>query len=309
LKNFNVSNETKVGALASIIIVILILGFNFLKGEELFSTTTNYNVRFPNAAGLQKSASVLHQGVKVGAVRQVSLAEDGNGVVVLFYLNDRIKLNKASVARLFSTDFFGTKALNIVVNDNPVRLSKNDTVNGIIDPSLLESLGATVDPLREKTESLIAGLDRTVSALDTQKIKAILAHLESTSGGISSLVNKQNSKLNTILANVESITNNLRKNNEIITAALSNINAITDSVAKSDLKSTLANAEHTLAQTDSIFTKINKGEGSIGLLVNDKALYNNLNQTAVDLDKLLADMKANPKRYVHFSLFGRKNKE
>ena len=141
------------GALASIIIVILILGFNFLKGEELFSTTTNYYVRFPNAAGLQKSSSVLNQGVKVGAVRQVNLAEDGNGVLVLFYLNDRIKLNKASVARLFSTDFFGTKALNIVVNDNPVRLSKNDTVNGIIDPSLLESLGATVDPLREKPKT------------------------------------------------------------------------------------------------------------------------------------------------------------
>ncbi len=309
MKKLNVSNETLVGALASIAIVILILGFNFLKGEEVFSTTTNYYVRYPNASGLQNSASVLNQGVKVGSVRRVTLSQDGKGVLVQFYMNDKVKVTKGSLAKLISTDLFGTKALNVEVAPGTNYLSSNDTLEGSIEPSPLEALGTDLNPLREKAENLIVSIDTLVSALEAARIRAILANLESTSSSLSTMVSSQNSRLNTILANVESITGNLKKNNELISAALANVHAISDSIAKSNLTNVIENARKALDQTQTILTKINNGEGSLGLLVNDKNLYNNLNQSSADLDKLLVDLKKNPKRYVHFSVFGKKQKE
>jgi len=309
LKKLNISNETLVGALAAIAIVVLILGFNFLKGEEVFSTTTNYYVRYENASGLQNSASVLHQGVKVGSVRRVTLSKNGNGVDVQFYVNDKVKVTKGSIARLVSTDLFGTKALNIVVVPGDEFLSRDDTLLGTIEPSPLEALGTDLNPLREKTEHLITGIDTLVSALETERIKAILANIEGTSAALNQMVSAENSKLNRMLSNVESITNNLKANNELINAALANVHAISDSIAKSELTSTIATAKEVMDKTNTIMHKINQGEGSLGLLVNDKALYNNLNQTAIDLDKLMVDLQKNPKRYVHFSVWGRKQKD
>lgn len=309
MKKLNISNETLVGALAAIAIVVLILGFNFLKGEEVFSTTTNYYVRYENASGLQNSASVLHQGVKVGSVRRVTLAKNGDGVEVQFYVNDKVKVTKGSIARLVSTDLFGTKALNIVVVPGDEFLSRDDTLLGTIEPSPLEALGTDLNPLREKTEHLITGIDTLVSALETERIKAILANIEGTSAALNQMVSAENSKLNRMLSNVESITNNLKANNELINAALANVHAISDSIAKSELTSTIATAKEVMDKTNTIMHKINQGEGSLGLLVNDKALYNNLNQTAIDLDKLMVDLQKNPKRYVHFSVWGRKQKD
>lgn len=309
MKKLNISNETLVGALAAIAIVVLILGFNFLKGEEVFSTTTNYYVRYENASGLQNSASVLHQGVKVGSVRRVTLSKNGDGVDVQFYVNDKVKVTKGSIARLVSTDLFGTKALNIVVVPGDEVLSRDDTLLGTIEPSPLEALGTDLNPLREKTEHLITGIDTLVSALETQRIKAILANIEGTSAALNQMVSAENSKLNRMLSNVESITSNLKANNELITAALANVHAISDSIAKSELTSTIATAKEVMDKTNTIMQKINQGEGSLGLLVNDKALYNNLNQTAIDLDKLMVDLQKNPKRYVHFSIWGRKQQE
>lgn len=307
MKKPKISNETLVGALAAVAITVLILGFNFLKGEEVFSTTSNYYVRFPDAAGLQNSASVLHQGVKVGSVRKVGLAKDGNGVMVQFYINNKVKVLEGSVAKLISTDFFGTKALSIAVGNGEIVIAEDDTIPGLIEPSLLETLGTEIDPLRKKTESLLTHIDTLVAAIETDKIRAIMANLEKSSGSLNQLVSEQDSRLNKMLADAQAITGNLRKNNELINAALANVHAISDSLAKSQLTTTINNARLALEKTDLLLTKINKGEGSMGLLVNDTSLYFHLSQSAINLDRLLIDLKENPKRYVHFSVFGRKN--
>jgi phospholipid/cholesterol/gamma-HCH transport system substrate-binding protein len=306
LKKLNISNETLVGALAAVAITVLILGFNFLKGEEVFSTTSNYYVRYPDAAGLQNSASVLHQGVKVGSVRKVTLAKDGQGVMVQFYINNKVKVLEGTVAKLISTDFFGTKALAIVVGNGQQVIAEDDTLTGLIEPSLLETLGTEIDPLRKKTESLLTHIDTLVAAIETDKVRTIMANLEKSSSSLNQLVSEQDSRLNKMLADAQAITSNLRKNNELINAALANVHAISDSLAKSQLTTTINNARLALEKTDLLLTKINKGEGSMGLLVNDTSLYYNLSQSAVNLDRLLIDLKENPKRYVHFSIFGKK---
>lgn len=311
MNKFKVSNETLVGAFAAVAITVLLLGFNFLKGEELFSTTTNYYVSYNNAMNLQSSASVMYRGIKVGSVRKVQFRKDGQGVIVQFYVNDRIKLPKDSEVLLITTDLFNTRALEIKIPESSTShafYGKNDTLTGYLMPGMLDKLGEELSPLLAHVESLSKKLDDLVGAIEPQKIANSIASIERSTAGLDEMLNGNNSKLNSMLDHVNSITKNFKDNQHLLNAALANVEQITDSLAKSQLTSTIAKAHESLEQTAQLFEKINKGEGSIGLLVNDKSLYENLSKSSDSLDKLLEDMKAHPKRYVHFSLFGRKLK-
>lgn len=305
MNKFKVSNETLVGAFAAITIAILLLGYNFLKGEELFSTTTNYYVSYPDALGLQSSAAVMHKGIKVGSVRKIAFRGDLAGIMVQFYVNDKVKLPIGSEVRLISTDLFNTRALEITLpNENNGKFyGKNDTIRGVIAPGMLDKLGDEFSPLVTSLNQLI---DSLRLAIEPQKIRGTVNNLEQTTYNLNALLADKNSQLNKILRDIASISSNLKSNNETLTAAMANVHAITDSLAKANLTQTIAQAHTSLEQTSEIMRKINAGEGSIGLLLNDKQLYQNLNKSAADLDSLVIDLKANPKRYVHFSIFGKK---
>jgi phospholipid/cholesterol/gamma-HCH transport system substrate-binding protein len=308
MPKFKVSNETLVGALATVSVTILLLGYNFLKGEELFTTTTNYYAAFDNALNLQSSAPVMYRGIKVGSVRKIQFLPNAQGVVVQFYVNDRVKMPVSSKVRLISTDLFNTRALELAPSDdwNAPLHKKNDTIPGEIGAGLMDKLEAELGPTLKNVESVTAELNRVLKALESSKLQNTMQSLESTTAGLDKLINDPSSRLNKMLANVQSISQNLKNNQEVLNAALANINAITDSLAKAELTSTVFQARLALEQTTQVMEKINKGEGTVGMLVNDKALYENLNRTAADLDKLMIDMRENPKRYVHFSVFGRK---
>jgi len=305
VNKLKVSNETLVGAFAAVTIAILLLGYNFLKGEEIFTTTTNYYVSYPDAMGLQSSAAVMHKGIKVGSVRKIAFREDLKGILVQFYVNDKVKLPMGSEVRLVSTDLFNTRALEIVLPTTPNNsfYAKNDTITGSIAPGLLDKFGEEFSPLVSSLNLLI---DSLRLAIEPQKIKGTVNNLEQTTQNLNALLADKNSQLNKILRDIASISSNLRSNNETLTAAMANVHAITDSLAKANLTQTLTQAHATLEQTSEIMRKINTGQGSLGLLLNDKQLYNNLNKSAADLDSLVIDLKANPKRYVHFSVFGKK---
>ncbi len=304
MNNLKVSNETLVGAFAAVAITILLLGYNFLKGEELFSTTTNYFVTYEDALGLQSSAPVIHKGIKVGSVRKIILDDIQGQIVVQFYVNDKIKLDKDSEIRLISTDLFNTRALEIVLGEKKTAFhQKNDTIRGTVSGGLLDKVGEQFTPLVASVNSLIDSLNRTI---DPTKIKGTVNNLEQSTAALSTMLSDKNSQLNKILRDVASISNNIKSNNEVINAALANVEAITDSLAKARLTETIAQAHLALEQTTEVMRKVNEGEGSLGMLVNDKKLYDHLSKTAADLDSLVVDLKANPNRYVHFSVFGRK---
>jgi len=304
VNKLKVSNETLVGAFAAITITILLLGYNFLKGEELFSTTSNYYVAFPDAMGLQSSAAVMHKGIKVGSVRKIMLDDTNGQIVVEFYLNDKVKLDKGSEIKLVSTDLFNTRALEIVLGGSKTAFfESNDTIPGSIAGGLLDKVGEQFTPLVASINSLVDSLNQ---AIDPSKIKGTVNNLEQSTASLSAMLSDKNSQLNKILRDVASISNNIKSNNEVINAALANVEAITDSLAKARLTETIAQAHLALEQTTAVMRKVNEGEGSLGMLVNDKKLYDNLNKSAADLDSLMVDLKANPKRYVHFSVFGKK---
>lgn len=308
MKKNRISNETLVGALAAVAITILLLGFNFLKGEEVFSTTTDYNVSYKDAMGLQNSSAVLYKGIKVGTVRKVQLREDKAGVIVQFYVNDKVKLTKGSSAKLVTTDLFNTRAIEISLAEGTEYLAKNDTLYGEIDPGLIDKLSVELSPLLNDIKLILINVDSITAAIDHNSLRNTLHNIEGTTASLDAMLNNKNSDFNRILNNVASISKNLKDNNELLSAAMANVHAITDSLAKADLTNTIAQARNALAETAILLQKINDSEGSMGLLVNDKVLYNNLAQTSENLDKLLVDMKANPKRYVHFSVFGKKEK-
>lgn len=246
--------------------------------------------------------------MKVGSVESIQFSKDGKGVIVEFYVSNKVKIPVGSEAKLVTTDLFNTRAIELLLTNETNLHGENDTLLGSIALGLMDQLGEELSPLLADVKKAVEHLNQITASIDGATLQKTMQNIESTTASLSQMTSDKNSKLNRILNNVASITKNIEENNELIGAALANVHAITDSLAKAELTNTIAQARMALAQTSAVMEKINKGEGSIGLMVNDKALYENLSKSSDDLDKLLIDMKANPKRYVHFSIFGRKEK-
>lgn len=315
--SFKVSNETKVGALAAIAITLLVLGYNFLKGKDLFTSTKVYYAIYDRVEGLTGSTAVTVNGYKVGQITKVALMPEENmRVKVTIEVFSDIEIGDSSIARITNADLFGSKAIELVLSGKPKLLESGSTLISETQPSLTSSLSDIAKPLKEKIESILVSLDSVVGGESGAHLRGTIANLDhithnfkSTSDNLDKLVAEQSQKLDAIFGNVLSISNNLKNNNENINAVIANLRRVSDTLAASNIKQVVANAEATLKEVALITDKINKGEGSIGLLVNDKKLYNNLEQSASSLDALLKDMKEHPKRYVHFSIFGRKDKK
>lgn len=313
-----VSNETKVGALTAIAIVVLILGYNFLKGKDLFTSTTKYYAIYNRVDGLAPSNPITVSGYRIGQVTDVELMpHDSMRVKVGFEVKSEIAVGDSTIAKLYNADFFGSKAIELILHsDKSTAILKNkDTLQSFMEPSLINTVSEIAAPIREKAESLIVSLDSVIGGESGENLKRTInnvrilsSNLNQTSQKLNNILDDQRTRLNIIFANVQSITTNLKENNEKITATISNLKSVSDTLAAVKIQDLVLKAENTLANVNAITEKINSGEGSLGLLLNDKELYNNLNNSAKDLDELLKDLKAHPKRYVHFSIFGRKNK-
>ncbi len=317
-----ISNETKVGSFTAIVITMLVLGYNFLKGNDVFSRTNFYYAIYDNVDGLTTSNAVKLNGLKVGQVKEVTIRPDFT-LLVRFEIRADLPISKYDTANIVATDLFGTKALVLTNCRQQPLANENDTINGILKPGMMQALGDAMGPVKAKTTELLLVIDSVAKSLketlgskgnsdlaaSLADIRATIGNLKTMSGSLSSLVGEENSRLNQILGNVASISKNLKDNNEVLSKTMKNMKSITDSLAATDLKNTIAQTRNTLAGLNEVIKKINSGEGSLGLLVNDKKLYDNLQNTAADLDKLVIDLKANPKRYVHISVFGGKEKK
>jgi len=196
-------------------------------------------------------------------------------------------------------------------------LSSNDTYYAIYDnidgleEDLVSSLSNELMPVKNKIENLVVSMDSVLAIFDDERrenLKGSLDSINKITSELSVLLDSKNSKLAKILSNVESISNNLKNNNEQISNILANFSSISDSLEQANIKETILNANKILAEFSEISRKINDGKGTVGLLINNDSLYNNLNVLAADLDSLVVDLNENPKRYVHFSLFGKKDK-
>lgn len=305
------SKEIKIGLFALVSFVILYTGINYLRGTPILSGQSTYYVVFNESDGLVKSAPVVYKGFKIGMVRKINFDQENDRIIVSFIASNEFKIPTTAEITIESDGLLGGKVIALKWPPKPDAFFKEkDTLFGTNNSSLTEMLTEELLPMKDNLQSLLKNLDSISSHVNqlfaSGNMQQTLEHTANASKKLDQMLASESQKLSIILGNVQSITDNLNKNNGQLTHIFANMASITDSLAKADLVQTLNHAKKTLEETQIAMQKINKGEGSLGLLLNDKKLYDNLNQSASNLDKLMIDLRANPNRYVHFSLFGRK---
>ena len=312
------SKEFKVGLVAIATIAIFIWGFNYLKGLDIFKTYKTFYAIYPRVNGLMEANPVSIHGLNVGQVSRISFTPDMSGnIIVEFMVTTDLPLPKNSIANIYSSDLMGSKAIEIVIGDASTYLDDGDTLISEVEATLKDAVNQQIAPLKNKAEELIGSIDSAVVAIrgvfnrrtrenlrnSIESIRITLKNLESATYNIDTLVSSQKSRLAAILDNVESITGNLRENNENITNIINNFSTISDSLAKAQIPKTFDNINSTISDLAEVVEKVNTGQGTIGLLLNDDKLYNNLQKASNNLNALLEDLQQNPKKYVRFSLF------
>jgi phospholipid/cholesterol/gamma-HCH transport system substrate-binding protein len=307
-----ISNETKIGALTAVAITILILGYSFLRGNDVFLSSNRYYAVYKKVDGLSVSRPVLVNGFQIGTVSKMELLPDGR-TKVQFKVQRQYNVPSNTVAALVSTDLLGSKAISFQYGNSNTMAEDNDMLKSEIEGGLAESLA----PIQAKAEDLITKLDSTLGSINKilnpafQKnidrsflsIANSLQTLEGTTKKIDALVGGQTGRINNIMANTEAVSDNLKNTSAHLTAISSNFDKVSNDVANANIKQMLDNANKATADLQSVMNKINNDKGTMGLLMNDPKFYNNLTNATRSLDSLLSDLKAHPKRYVHFSVF------
>ncbi len=297
---------------------LFVWGFNFLKGKDIFNKEDIYYAEYPTVNGLVKSNPIILNGLRVGLVSDIFFHPDKSGrLIVELSVTTDFPIPSNSIARIVSSDLMGSKAVEIRLGDSPTPLQPNDTLIPQIEASLMDEVNAQVLPLKNKAEGLISSVDSLViimqSLLDKNAQKNIfeginsiaqtIKNLEHTTATVDSIVTKEKSRLASILYNIELITRNLEANNAQITAILTNTARFTDTLSHADIAGTVNKINSSLSELNQLLLAINKGQGSAGKLITNDTLYNELERSAEQLNKLLEDVRLNPKRYVKISLF------
>jgi len=307
-----ITREFKIGIVAVIAIVLTIWGINFLKGINVLKPTDKYYAVYNNVKGLIESAVVYLNGYKVGNVTGIAFDRNNmNKIVVQISLHQKLKLprNTALVIRSASL-ISGTKDLDLVPGNEPGFHESGDTLVSLLQVELTDY----IDPIRHQVESLVTSMNTLMVSLNglmDEKTRAnmqgAIANLNGALGSLR-LSLQSTGSLSESMDNLASFTGNLEKNNERISAILENFGAISDTLKQADLKALINNADVTFAKIAELFDQINKGKGTAGQLITNDSLYNNLNSALASLDSLLTDLREHPKRYVHLSVFGKKDK-
>ena len=318
LRTMKIGRELRVGAFGIVTLTLFIIGINFIKGKDLFHKSRTFYAVYNSTSGIQDAAPVSISGLNIGKVTDIGFVNKNSSKILLeFTIYNPIFIPVNSEARIFSLDLLGTKNVEIILGNSSLPAQDGDTLLSSTQMSLSEEVNKQVAPIKEKAENLLSSLDTMVTVLqsvfnsETRKsinasflsIQSTLTNLESTSYNLDTLVYGQRKRLERILFNIESITTNFRKNDDKISNVISNFSMISDTLARANIAGTLANLNNALTHVADISEKIDKGEGSLGLLINDQKLYNNLNNSAAQLNALIEDMKINPYRYVNFSVF------
>lgn len=320
----NIKKEVKVGGLMIIALAVLFWGVNFLKGNDVFKKHRTFYGKYNGVDGLSVSSKVLVNGFKIGKVTKIVLGKNQNEIIVVFNVdNNDLVIPKNTIARLISEDYFGTKAISLIIGDANVIANNKDTLITDAQSSLQEEVNKQVLPIKKKAESLISSVDSVVIAFRAvfnpktnesirdaiYSINATLKNVEAISFGLDTLLGTKNSELAQIVGNIKVVSSNIKKNSFELNNIIKNVNGVTDSLAASNITSIINNANLSLIEMQSVIHKVNSGEGSLGMLINNDSLYNNLVASSVNLDKLIIDLKANPGRYVNVSIFGGKDKK
>lgn len=294
--------EVTIAITACVAVVILFFGLNFLKGMTIFSSDNSYYVRFHDIQGLSKANPIYADGYKVGVVKDIYYDYAGNGdVIVKFDVDNNLRIPKGSTAEVGS-DLMGNVKMNLLMANNPrERVNPGDTIQGATNSGLM----GRVAQILPTVEALVPKIDSILTSVNALLADPALAATLHNAQQITSNLTTTSQQLNVLMANLnKSVPGMLNKAD----ATLANTQKLTNNLASVDIQTTMNEVNSTISNLKTFTDNLNNGKGSLGLLMNDPGLYNNLNSTMISADSLLIDLKAHPKRYVHFSLFGKKEK-
>tara|TARA_R100000306_G_scaffold742_1_gene1899 strand:+ start:3981 stop:4952 length:972 start_codon:yes stop_codon:yes gene_type:complete len=304
------SREVKTGILAIGAILLFIFGYSYLKGSNLLEKNRTFYVKYDNVEGLSKSAPVTINGLKVGKIQNIGFENQEGRLVVEFTVENDFDFSKNSLVRIYSSGLIGGKSLGIYPEYDRNNLAKSgDTLNGEVEKGMLDAVTERLGPLEEKVNGTLATLDTLLLSFtaivdeDTQNnLKEAIASLRNSSNSfegitanVNSLLGENKEKLNRTFTNLDVTTENFA--------------SLSDSLSKIETGQMVEDLENVTSKLNTLVSRVENGEGSIGKLMKDEQLYNNLEGATRQLEQLLQDMKLNPKRYVHFSLFGKRAKE
>lgn len=304
------SREIKTGVFALFSVLLFIFGYQFIKNSSLFQTSKEFYVVYDNVVGLENGAPVTINGMRVGKVKNLSLANKvGDAVLVSFVIDNDFEFSKSSVIKIYSSGIIGGNNLAIIpAIDDPIMAQAGDTLRGELEAGLIDGLIEKFTPLEKSIISTLTKVDTVLldidQVLDTQtrmhlrqsmkSLSVTMDQLSQTAAGLNELVGRNQNELDAAFKS--------------ITKTSTNLEIITDSIASVNTAQMLTDLSGSIKSLNQITNSMAEGQGSLGALIQDDGLYNDLRSLTEDAQNLLQDIKNQPKRYVHFSLFGRKDK-
>jgi phospholipid/cholesterol/gamma-HCH transport system substrate-binding protein len=296
------SNEIKIALVAIVGIVVLYFGLQFLKGLTLFSSDNRYFVKFDNISGLSVSSPIYANGYRVGVVEDIIFDYKHNGdITAVVGIDKQMQLPKGSTAEI-SSDMLGNVKLELVLGAiTDGLLAPGDTINGGMQMGLMGQ-AATMVP---QIQAMLPKLDSILASVNALLADPALAHSLHNVDQITAGLTTTTMELNRLTATLNQQMPQIMKNAD---GVLANTNQLTHDLNELDIAKTMASVNATLQNVEQMTAKLNSNEGTLGLLMRDPGLYQNLTATMMHTDSLLIDLKAHPKRYVHFSIFGKKDK-
>ena len=290
------SKELVIGLTTFAAVICFIWGYNFLKGKNIFTQKRDYYAFYENVHGLEVGQPVTINGFKIGQVTGITFDYSYNGpLLVAFHISKPVDFTKDTKVRIYDMDIMGAKGLQVDIGTSKEMAIPGDTLAGDIQISLTEQVTKQFVPIKAGTEKLVTILDSTLRSITTLTNKASL------------LIEANHSSLTNAVENIDTLASVFTSQREQITAILNNMNVFTEDLVKANVDEAIGTLNKTIYDLNSIIIDVKSGEGSLGKLIQDDSLYSEMNESLGQLELLLQDMRENPKRYVHFSLFGRKH--
>jgi phospholipid/cholesterol/gamma-HCH transport system substrate-binding protein len=311
-----INKETKVGFLALITGLIAYFGFNFLKGTEVFSGVNEYYVIYKNVDGLVTSNAVMLNGLQVGKVKSITLKpEKNNELLVTLAINGKIQITQGTIASLADNGFLGGKNINLYLGNNKKVLESGDTLIGKLEVGITSLIKEKTLPVMSNVDTLVNQLKNIATKFDStglyfnKLLKNSDKAIASLNGSISGTIAENRASLKGITTNMNALTASLIETEKGIKPLMGKLGNVADSLNALKLGEAVASTKKSLSILQNVLADLQAGKGTVGKLMKNDSVYTHLNRTMADLDRLFINLKEDPKRYVHFSLFGKREKK
>lgn len=312
-----ISKEVKTGAVVILTLVGFYSLYNFLKGKNLFAAGNTYYIKYDDVSGLAPSKPVSVNGLRVGRVDEIQIKDQQSPIyfVVKISLERDIDFSKNTIAEIYEPGIMSGPEIRLLLDYQGPKAQNEDTLRALVKPSLTSMFSKEFEPTKRKLDSLLVSVNSTMTSVDKlldeenrQSLKNVLKNLDATVvsfNGTAQSITRTSDNANALIGeNKEQIRNTLASAEQ----TMAKFGTMADKINNLELEKIIKNFEEASVSLNTVLNKINSGEGTLGAMMNDKQLYDNLTQTSKTLDELLVDLKENPNRYVQFSIFGKKQK-